>query len=252
MAGSHAVRAHVSEARHCAHRGQDPASQRAGRAHARDQSGSPGQKAPPPGDPHLGGGEYVSRDALSRGAQSPLRGPPASPVDFHTRRDPTSCDRDLYCLETTRVLSRDWVVRHENRGYQVLARGAARRYCAPGSRVLVRETEDGQVRLLVRAVDGREHELEWVPARSARAPRAARRRADRRPTRADTRSRGPLRRRRRRNWLSRPAQRAGQRPHARQRRGFKAYNARRRAEAARAAGTSDSRRINPGRSIETL
>jgi hypothetical protein len=88
---------------------------------------------------------------------------PASAVDFHLRRDPTLADRDLYCLETTRVLSRDWVVRHENRGYQVLARGAARRYCAPGSRVLVRETEDGQVRLLVQAVDGRTHELEWVP-----------------------------------------------------------------------------------------
>jgi hypothetical protein len=88
---------------------------------------------------------------------------PASAVDFHTRRDPRLADRDVYCLETTRVLGRDWVVRHENRGYQVLARGAARRYCAPGSRVLVRETEDGSMRLLARTVGGREHELEWQP-----------------------------------------------------------------------------------------
>jgi len=86
-----------------------------------------------------------------------------SPVDYHTRRDPHLSDRDVYCLETTRVLGRDWVVRHENRGYQVLARGAARRYCAPGSRVLLRETEDGVVRVLMRAADGREHALEWEP-----------------------------------------------------------------------------------------
>jgi transposase len=95
-----------------------------------------------------------------------------SPVDYHTRRDPHLSEQDVYCLETTRVLGRDWVVRHERRGYQVLARGAARRYCAPGSRVLLRETEDGRVRLLVRAVDGREHALDWEPVPlGPRAPR---------------------------------------------------------------------------------
>jgi hypothetical protein len=39
--------------------------------------------------------------------------------------------------------------------------------------VLVRETEDGQVRLLVQAVDGRTPELEWVPvARPVAGPLA--------------------------------------------------------------------------------
>ncbi len=89
---------------------------------------------------------------------------PRSAVDYHVRRARTVADRDLWCLETERVLGNDWVVRHENRGYQVLARGAGRRYCAPGRRVLVRETEDGVVRVLVRSVDGREHDLDWVPA----------------------------------------------------------------------------------------
>ncbi len=164
---------------------------------------------------------------------------PASPVDFHTRRDPTLVDRDLYCLETTRVLSRDWVVRHENRGYQVLARGPARRYCAPGSRVLVRETEDGQVRLLVQAVDGRTHELEWVPVAlplarpvpHAAAPIEAP--PIEAPAAPGTTRRSPT-----------PAQlgyrarlNAQDNAHYARQRGFKAYNARRRAEALARAGS---------------
>jgi transposase len=102
---------------------------------------------------------------------------PASAVDYHTKRAGSLADRDLWCLETPRVLGNDWVVRHANQGYQVCIRGAARRYCAPGTRLLVRETEDGIVRVLVRsvdAVDGREHVLAWEPVSvpRGRGPRA--------------------------------------------------------------------------------
>lgn len=89
---------------------------------------------------------------------------PASPVDYHTRRARTVADQDVWCLETLRVVGNDWVVRYENRGYQLPARGPARRYCAPGSRVRVRETEDGAVRIVVRTGEGREHVLAWTPA----------------------------------------------------------------------------------------
>ena len=159
-----------------------------------------------------------------------------SPVDYHTRRDPHLSDRDVYCLETTRVLGRDWVVRHERQCYQVLARGAARRYCAPGSRLLLRETEDGMVRLLVRAIDGREYALDWEPAplgpsvasysvpaplptdpapTPARAGRSA-------PTPAQLAHRARLR--------------AQEEAHMAQRRGLQTYNAQRRAAALARAG----------------
>lgn len=86
-----------------------------------------------------------------------------SPVDFHTAPDPRLDPRDVYCLESPRVLGNDWVVRYANRGLHVLPAREAKRYCAPGVRLLVRETEDGVLRVLVRPRDGHWRELAWEP-----------------------------------------------------------------------------------------
>lgn len=98
---------------------------------------------------------------------------PASADDFHLPRDRRVRDADVFCLETPRVLGKDWVVRYDNRALQIQPRGAARRYCAPGTRLLVREQEDGALRVLVQSADGHTHALEWQPAAiRTTAPRA--------------------------------------------------------------------------------
>ncbi len=86
-----------------------------------------------------------------------------SPVDFHTPPDPQLDPRDVYCLESPRVLGNDWVVRYANRGLHILPSRDAKRYCAPGVRLLVRESEAGVLRVLVRPRDGRARELAWEP-----------------------------------------------------------------------------------------
>jgi hypothetical protein len=96
----------------------------------------------------------------------------ASAVDYHQALDPRVAAADVWSLEAVRVLGNDWVVRYGNRGMHVVAKGAARRYCAPGTRLVVRETEDGAVRVLVRTVTGEEHVLAWEPVSVPIAPRA--------------------------------------------------------------------------------
>lgn len=102
---------------------------------------------------------------------------PASAEDFHLPRDRRVRDAEIYCLETPRVLGNDWVVRYENQALQILPRGAARRFCAPGTRVIVREQEEGPLSVVVRLPDGTTHVLPWQPAcaraRPARLPAPA-------------------------------------------------------------------------------
>lgn len=72
---------------------------------------------------------------------------------------------EIFALEETRQLGNDWVVRYHKRALQVKPTRAAQRHAAPGRRVLVRETEAGVVRILVRdPATGREYELPWTPA----------------------------------------------------------------------------------------
>lgn len=99
-------------------------------------------------------------------------------VNAHT--PPPRDFAEIFALEETRQLGNDWVVRYHNRALQVKPTRAAQRHAAPGRRVLVRETEAGVVRILVRdPASGREYELPWIPVpvtpRTGRysAPRAA-------------------------------------------------------------------------------
>ena len=65
----------------------------------------------------------------------------AAAPDYHLPSPGAKELRQIFRLETERVLSNDWVVRHENRFYQV--EGPRQRYAPAKSKVTVCEWEDG-------------------------------------------------------------------------------------------------------------
>ena len=95
---------------------------------------------------------------------------PASPVDHHREWDRRLQMDDVFCLEHTRVIGNDYVVQYNNHGLQ-LDRAARGRVPAK-SRVLMRETEDGRLRVIHVSRDGQERVCSWTPAaaRSATSP----------------------------------------------------------------------------------
>lgn len=93
---------------------------------------------------------------------------PASPVDYHLPRDPRLLDCDVFCLEHGRTVSNDFVVQFGTPGLQ-LQRSARGRVPAR-AKVIVRETQDGELRVIHVNGRGAERECSWVPA----APRAKR------------------------------------------------------------------------------
>lgn len=86
----------------------------------------------------------------------------ASPVDYHRARDHDRHDDDVFCLEESRVVGQDYVIHYKNHGLQ-LDRAARGRVPAK-STVLVRETEDGRIRVMHVARDGHERLCAWTPA----------------------------------------------------------------------------------------
>ena len=93
--------------------------------------------------------------------------PPASAVDHHRPRDRRRQEADVFCLESARVVGNDLVVQYNGRGLQ-LGRGLRGRVPVK-SRILVRQAEDGTLRLIHVAHDGHERVLPWT----ATVPRAA-------------------------------------------------------------------------------
>lgn len=90
----------------------------------------------------------------------------ASPVDYHLPRDRSLRDEDVFCLEHGRTVSNDFVVQFKKRGLQLDR--AARGRVPARSKVIVRETKSGEIRVIhVSRLHG-EHECRWTPA----APRA--------------------------------------------------------------------------------
>jgi transposase len=70
---------------------------------------------------------------------------PASEVDYHLPVPSGKRLREIFRLETWRTLGNDWVVRHENRFYQVESN--SRSYAPAKSKVMVCEWEDGTVEI---------------------------------------------------------------------------------------------------------
>lgn len=92
---------------------------------------------------------------------------PASPADYHLPLNPELREEDVFCLEHTRTVGRDFVVQFGGRALQ-LERSARGRVPA-GSKVIVRETQAGELRIIhVSRIHG-ERECRWTPA----APRAS-------------------------------------------------------------------------------
>jgi hypothetical protein len=99
----------------------------------------------------------------------------ASAVDYHTPRGAREKrrlpDDAVFCMETKRVVGRDYVVQYAGRALQLERRARGR--VPVKSRVLVRETREGSVSVVHVGADGGEHVLRWTEA----PPRTARDRA---------------------------------------------------------------------------
>lgn len=102
---------------------------------------------------------------------------PASPVDYHAPKDRRAiADDDVFCLEATRLVGNDHVVQYGTRGLQ--QERVSRGRVPAKSRVLVRETEDGRLRVIQLTGEGRdrrERALKWTEAasRTSRIPSAS-------------------------------------------------------------------------------
>ena len=87
---------------------------------------------------------------------------PASPVDYHLPRDPAVREEDVFCLEHERSVGNDFVVQFGTRALQLDA--AARGRVPARSKVIVRETQGGELRVIhVSRLHG-ERECRWMPA----------------------------------------------------------------------------------------
>jgi transposase len=92
---------------------------------------------------------------------------PADPADYHLPRDPAMRDEDVFCLEHARTVGNDFVVQFGKRGLQL--NRAVRGRVPAGSKVIVRETQGGELRVIhVSRLHG-ERACRWTPA----APRTS-------------------------------------------------------------------------------
>jgi transposase len=94
---------------------------------------------------------------------------PANSVDYHRPRDPRRRDADIFCLESPRIIGNDHVVQYKHHSLQLDRRVRSR--VPVKCRVIVREAEDGSLRVVHVAYDGRERVLSWSPT-VPRAPKA--------------------------------------------------------------------------------
>ena len=87
----------------------------------------------------------------------------SSEVDYHLPMPGAKRLREIFRLETERVLGNDWVVRHDNRFYQV--EGKSRNYAPAKGKVTVCEWEDGVMEIHYRGRPLTWHEIEERPRR---------------------------------------------------------------------------------------
>jgi transposase len=106
----------------------------------------------------------------------------ASEVDYHLPMPGAKQLREIFRLETERSLGNDWVVRHENRFYQV--ESTSRNYAPAKSKVTVCEWEDGTLEIHYRGRTLTHHEIVERP-RKAEVVAAKRRRPLNRPAKPD-------------------------------------------------------------------
>lgn len=88
----------------------------------------------------------------------------SSEVDYHLPAPGARQCREIFRLETERVLGNDWVVRHENRFYQV--EGQSHRHAPAKSTVVLCEYEDGAVEIQYRGQKLQWHKIEARPGKA--------------------------------------------------------------------------------------
>lgn len=86
---------------------------------------------------------------------------PVAAADFHLPLNPRLQLAHVFCLEEPRVVGNDWVVCYANRALQIRPTARAKRHTGPRGRILVRETRTGDLLLVARTPEGKEHLLEW-------------------------------------------------------------------------------------------
>lgn len=86
-----------------------------------------------------------------------FRKQPASGADYHLPLDLRLDTRDLWCWEERRRVSSDSVISYKRRKLLL----TLRRDMPANAGVLVRESEDGALRVIYRNIRGREYELRW-------------------------------------------------------------------------------------------
>lgn len=91
----------------------------------------------------------------------------AAAEDYHRKRPSGKELDEVFRLETERVIGHDWVVRHQNRLFQVTRQS---RYAPAKAKVVVCEWEDGQVEIRYR---GKRLIHEEIATRPAAPPRVA-------------------------------------------------------------------------------
>lgn len=97
---------------------------------------------------------------------------PSSPEDYHLKRPRRPELDDIFRLETERVIGNDWVVRYENRYFQVNRRG--RHYAPAKAKVTVCEWEDGRLQIRYRGEKVEWEEIAGPPARKVSTPERTR------------------------------------------------------------------------------
>jgi len=84
--------------------------------------------------------------------------PAGSEVDYHRPVPPDINLANVFCFEESRVVANDWVVRYQNRLFQIEKNNAT--LPPSGSKVIVQRLLDGQIRLLYKGEALRYHEIE--------------------------------------------------------------------------------------------
>jgi hypothetical protein len=83
-------------------------------------------------------------------------------LDVHTPVARSVRLNEVFALEEERILGNDWVIQYHHQALQVRASRAAQRHVMPGRRIFVRESEAGELRLIVvHPETDREYELTW-------------------------------------------------------------------------------------------
>lgn len=95
----------------------------------------------------------------------------AQPEDYHRRRPGKRELDEVFHLETERVLGNNWVVRHDNRYFQVQRH--AGKYAPAKAKVMVCEWEDGRLDIRYRGQAVSWREIAAPPAPAAQASKAA-------------------------------------------------------------------------------